>query len=122
LKKNGRDPAGGVATLQGVLSYNRTLLFGAIAVIALSVILTADPNGVYIFGWQLPESCVFKRQWDMDCLGCGLTRSFVYMGHLDPRGAFERHLIGPLLWAATAFQIPYRAWRLYRRAPQKGPK
>ena len=106
-----------------MLSNNSLLLIGALAVIAASMILTADPDGVYLFGWQLPESCVFKRQWDRSCLGCGLTRSFVYMGHLDPVGAFERHLVGPLLWLLTASQIPYRGWKLLRaRRYQNGPK
>ncbi len=85
------------------------------------MLLTADPEGVYLLGWRLPESCVLKRVTGHDCLGCGLTRSFVYMGHLDLAGAFARHWLGPALWGFTAAQIPYRAWRLLAQRAGKGP-
>ena len=82
--------------------------------ILASALLTADLDAVYLLGRALPESCLFKRTFGLECLGCGLTRSFVLMAHLEPALAFTAHRLGPLLWSAAAFQLPYRAWRLIR--------
>ena len=84
------------------------------AVILASALLTADLDAVYLLGRALPESCFFKRVFGLECLGCGLTRAFVLTAHLEPAMAFTAHKLGPLLWSAVAFQVPYRAWRLLR--------
>jgi hypothetical protein len=43
-----------------------------------------------------------------------MTRSFTYMGHLDPGTAFRMHMLGPVLWVAVAVQIPWRIVKLLR--------
>lgn len=93
--------------------------FGAVCAvaIALSFILSADTEGAALFGWELPPLCVFSNLFGRDCPGCGLTRSWVMAAHGDVRGAFEMHLLGPVMWVAAAAQVPYRAlqvWRLRR--------
>jgi hypothetical protein len=103
--------------------YHLTILIASLAVLAASLLLTADPQAVYFYGSALPESCLFKRATGIECFGCGLTRSFVYMGHLDPAGAFALHKLGPLLYSAVVAQLPYRGWRLLSaRIGWKGPK
>ncbi len=92
----------------------QVLALSALVVLA-SVVLSADTEVVRVFGRVLPELCWSRRLFDMDCLGCGLTRSFVLTAHGRLGTAFEVHLLGPLLWAGVALQLPYRAWRLQRR-------
>lgn len=90
------------------------LLFLALAasVITASMILTPSDSAVSLFGIPIPPLCMWKRITGWDCPGCGLTRSFTYMGHGDVLGAFARHKLGPLLYLGVAAQIPWRIFRL----------
>ena len=89
----------------------------ALAVVVASVVLTPSDSVVSFFGWDVPPLCMFKRITGMDCPGCGLTRSFTYMGHGDVIDAFTRHKLGPPFYLFVAAQVPWRAvklWRLWR--------
>ena len=88
------------------------LLFGSLAVVLASVLLGGDGEAVYLFGEPLPPICTIKRLTGFDCPGCGLTRSFVFMGHGAVLDAFRMHLLGPLMWVLVAAQVPYRLLRL----------
>ena len=90
------------------------LLVGSGLIVLASVLLTPDPVHLSLFGWQLPPLCLIKAVTGHDCPGCGMTRSFTYMGHLDPGMAFRMHLLGPVLWTAVAVQIPWRIVKLLR--------
>ena len=92
--------------------WDLSILIASVLVVAASVLLTPDPIHLSLFGWQLPPLCVFKAFTGHDCPGCGLTRSFTYMGHLDPLTAFRMHVLGPVLWGAVAAQIPWRIVKL----------
>ena len=94
--------------------WDLSLLIAAVVIIGASMLLTPDPVHLSLFGWQLPPLCLIKAVTGHDCPGCGMTRSFTYMGHLDPGMAFRMHLLGPVLWAAVAVQIPWRIVRLLR--------
>ncbi len=87
------------------------------AIVVASIVLTPSDSVVTLFGWELPGLCVFKNLTGMDCPGCGLTRSFTFMGHGDLRRAFDLHWLGPFLYALVAAQIPYRAWRIWMNRP-----
>jgi hypothetical protein len=87
----------------------------AVAVVAASMLLTPGAEHVALFGWDLPPLCVFKAVTGWDCPGCGLTRSFVYMGHAAFLEAFRMHGLGPLLYAVVVLQIPLRIRRLATR-------
>lgn len=82
--------------------------------LALLLQVTPDGQGVTLFGWRLPESCLVKATTGGSCPGCGLTRSFVSGARLDP-AAFRFHPLGPLLLLALVLQIPYRAYRIWGR-------
>ena len=90
------------------------MLLVALGVIAAAALLNVTPraDGVTLWGWRLPEMCAAKRMGGT-CPGCGLTRSFVYGAHLDAR-AFTIHPLGPLLFTAVLFQLPYRSFHLLR--------
>jgi hypothetical protein len=92
------------------------LVFGVIALVG-SVLLSPSSEAVTLFGYDLPVMCSYRAFTGMDCPGCGLTRSFTFMGHLQPLQAFASHMAGPFAYVAVVAQVPYRAWRLYRNAP-----
>jgi len=62
----------------------------------------------------LPELCSFRRFTGMDCAGCGMTRCFISLGHGDLWSAWNYNPAGILLYAVVLFQIPFRAWQLWR--------
>ena len=81
--------------------------------IVLGLILEPGPEYVSLGGWPVPELCWSKRFLDIDCLGCGLTRSTVYTLHGDLSSALEYHFIGPILVVFAIYQIFYRLWKIY---------
>jgi len=88
------------------------------AVVAMSVLLSPTDEAVYLLGVRIPELCTLRRITGLSCPGCGLTRSFTFMGHLDVVAAFQMHALGPLLYALTAAQVPLRVWSLWRSRQQ----
>lgn len=83
------------------------------AVIAASVAFDGDSSVVTIFGQPVPTLCVWRQLTGLRCPGCGLTRSFVYMGGGHPLDALRTHILGPAMWIFVAAQIPYRMMRLW---------
>lgn len=63
----------------------------------------------------MPELCHLKRTFHIPCPGCGLTRSFISMGHFDILAAASFNVVGIPLFLLTLAQIPYRAFWLFRR-------
>lgn len=91
------------------------LLTLSLCVLAAAAILTVrGAEQVALFGFTLPEICFWRRFLGIECPGCGLTRSFVSLGHGQWRAAWEFHMLGPALFALVAIQPPYRLWRLWR--------
>ena len=91
------------------------MLAFAVAIVVASIVLTPSESVLTLFGWEVPPLCVFKNVSGRDCPGCGLTRSFTFMGHLELRAAFDRHWLGPALYGLVGAQVPYRAWRMWTR-------
>ena len=83
-------------------------------VILLSVLLSTTPETASLWGWDIPPLCPFRLASGYDCLGCGLTRAFVFMGHGEITAAFGVHKLGPALYAFLAAQVPWRIYRLWR--------
>jgi len=79
-----------------------------------SILFVPTESSVSVLGFQLPQLCVYRRFTGMDCMGCGLTRSFVYMGHADVATAFRMNWVGPLLYVGVVSQIPFRVWRVWK--------
>lgn len=88
-------------------------------VVLLSLVLSVDGGRRVTFpltNIPLPGLCTFKRVTGLDCPGCGLTRSFISLGHGDLARAWAYNPAGLLLYAVVVFQIPYRSWQLWRIA------
>jgi hypothetical protein len=89
-------------------------LFGLLALLG-SVLMSPDPDVLTLFGYDVPVMCGFRALTGQECMGCGLTRSFAFMGHLQPVEAFGMHKLGPAIWGVIVAQVPYRGWTLWRR-------
>ncbi len=68
-----------------------------------------------------PVLCPFRLLTSLPCPGCGLTRSFVAMGHGDLREAFHQHAFGPLFYAIFAAFVALKLAELARRRLLLGP-
>ncbi|MGV3723265.1 MAG: DUF2752 domain-containing protein [Actinomycetota bacterium] len=66
----------------------------ALAVVALAFMLPPDRG----FGIPL---CQFRNSTNLPCLGCGLTRSYIALAHLDPARSAFYHPLGLVLFPAT---------------------
>jgi len=90
-------------------------------IIGLAVVMTPSTGFLHLGPLEIPELCTWRRWFGISCPGCGMTRSFVFMGHGQPLAAWDMNKIGPFLFLAIASQIPYRAWRIGRRWRQETP-
>jgi hypothetical protein len=90
------------------------------AVILTSVVLTTESEAVYVWGWKIPPLCAWKALTGWDCMGCGLTRSFVYMGEGQVLEAFSRHWAGPIFWVLVLSQVPWRLVQIARNIGKPG--
>jgi hypothetical protein len=80
--------------------------------------LVPGSERVVLLGVEVPEICFWKRALGIDCPGCGLTRSWVYLAHGDWRAAWSMNVLGPILFLTALIQIPLAAARLWRRRPR----
>ena len=92
------------------------VLIAALGVVGLSMSLSLKDSGgqviVPLINTPLPPLCTLKRLTGLDCPGCGLTRSFVALGHGQWREAVRWNPAGPIWFAFIALQVPYQAWQL----------
>lgn len=63
----------------------------------------------------IPPTCMSNEAFGVPCPGCGLTRSFVELGHGRFGNSLAQHRVGWILAVAVVFQIPYRIIALRRR-------
>jgi hypothetical protein len=96
-------------------NHHWTMLAMSVAVLGLSFALQIDGSGSVATGWsqRLPIACGSRALFDVDCPGCGLTRSFVALAHGDVRQSLAFHRVGFVLAAVVVLQLVYRPWALY---------
>ncbi len=82
-------------------------------VVVGSMVLTPSSEAVTLLGWKLPPLCLYSALLGVECFGCGITRSFTYMGHGQLTEALTLHSLGPVAYVLVAAQVPLRAWRLW---------
>lgn len=104
--------------------FHQILLVLAAGIVGLSCLLQVTGErtvSLPVIGIPLPGTCTYQRWFGIDCPGCGLTRSFVSLGHGDLSSAWRFNPAGPLGFLMVASQIPYRAaqlWRVRRGRPE----
>jgi len=63
---------------------------------------------------SLPGLC-FSREWlGVPCPGCGLTRSFICLGHGQLARAWHFNPAGVLMFGLVVCQVPYRSAQILR--------
>jgi len=72
------------------------------AIFAASALLPL-PHGAYGQIGSLPSLCLFYHLTGLPCPGCGLSRSFVSLGHGHFVEALHWHPLGPALFLLLAF-------------------
>jgi hypothetical protein len=94
--------------------YHAAWLAASLAVLGLALVLQVPSEFLAIPGMArpLPEICLSRRLLGLDCPGCGLTRCFVALAHGDIVRAWRFNPAGLFWFAATVWQIPYRATQL----------
>jgi Protein of unknown function (DUF2752)/NusB family len=77
-----------------------------IVVTAAALTMSATPEQVSWFGFDVPVLCMFRRLTGISCPGCGLTRSFVLLVHGQWADALRTNPLGPFVFAAMVLQAP----------------
>lgn len=114
----GPPPSTAPVMVEARVGYQRMLLAGTVVILIACLILPA-PNGageMRLPGFEtpLPTFCMLKRDYGIDCPGCGLTRCFVSMGHGHVTSAWGYHPVGVFLFLLLVLQIPYRLYQIRR--------
>jgi hypothetical protein len=109
--------------------YHLMFLVLAVIVLVLSMTMSVRGEGTQVslpfFDEPLPELCYLRRFTGMECPGCGMTRSFISLGHGDVVSAWRFNPAGVLLFGLFVAQIPYRSlqlWRIRRGEPEWCPR
>lgn len=92
--------------------FHTIILTAALAIVIASRLVHVDIAGIYLFGINWPIHCMLNHTFGIKCALCGITHSFAETAHVNLATAFEYHRIGPLLFAFTVTQIPYRIYAL----------
>ena len=117
------SPEMSTVQLQQARAQHRHVIAASLLVMLASFLLTLDSQGrVSVPGTScsLPVFCISRLFMQLECPGCGLTRSFVAFAHGDWQRAWEFHRLGWLLFLLVAGQIPYR-WQLLRAGATHRP-
>jgi hypothetical protein len=94
---------------------HRTMLYFSLFIIAASFLLRRGESETITLAWpkiELPPLCASRALFDIECPGCGLTRSFVALAAGDIQESWHLHRLGWLLALAVVGQIPYRLYAL----------
>lgn len=63
----------------------------------------------------LPETCTMHARFGIDCPGCGLTRSFIYLAHGRFADAYGLNPVSLLVFLYVIWQLPLAV--MYATAP-----
>lgn len=89
----------------------------AIVVVVLSFTMRVPgQERVYLpfINAPVPGTCVSRELSGIECPGCGLTRSFISLGHGEFHRAWQFNPAGFVIFLIVAGQIPYRIVQLWR--------
>lgn len=99
-----------------------TMLLISIAIIVLSCLLDVRAGrDVIVTGLPnipVPDLCGSRIWFGIECPGCGLTRSFIYLAHGQFDASLTMHRVGWVLAVVVVAQVPYRILRL-RQSPER---
>ena len=73
-----------------------------------------SPRPLSLLGIPLPPGCPSRQLFNVECPGCGMTRSFVALTHGQWKLAWDYHRIGIVLYVYFAARVLAHAWFLVR--------
>lgn len=78
---------------------------------------------VYLPGFNtpMPQMCTSRRLFNLDCPGCGLTRSFISISHGEFARAWEFNRASYVVYLFTAIQLPWHAFQIWRLRTNRYP-
>ena len=80
------------------------------AILVFSRLLQMEEGFLCLFGLKWPHRCLLYDIFGIKCALCGLTRSFCSLAHGDWHQSLKFHILGPIIFAFTCFQVPYRIY------------
>ena len=92
------------------LLYHIVILLLCAVILVFSLLLQVEDGELYLFGFKWPHRCPLYEIVGIKCALCGLTRSFCSLAHGDWQQSLKFHVLGPIIFAFTCFQIPYRIY------------
>ena len=94
---------------------NMLILCTTVVILALTLQTRADQRVEFMWlpGVPMPESCASRSIFNVECPGCGLTRSFIAIARGSLSAAFQQNRTGWLLACGLLIQFPYRVWMLF---------
>ncbi|MGO9115724.1 MAG: DUF2752 domain-containing protein [Thermoguttaceae bacterium] len=116
--RSDNDPRRSPAEAQLVARHWQILAFACGAlVLSLLLEVRCDDHAAFVFlpDWPIPSSCPSQTIFHVDCPGCGLTRSLIYLAHGDWQRSLAKHRLGWLFALVLVLQIPYRLVALLGR-------
>jgi hypothetical protein len=97
---------------------DKEMLCLASLVVVLAFLLEVRPDGKVAFfflpDYPAPGTCLSNEWFGINCPGCGLTRSIVFLAHGDWLASWRLHRIGWIMGLAIVAQFPYRIASLRR--------
>jgi hypothetical protein len=92
------------------LVYHIVILLLCASILFFSLLLRIEEGELYLLGFKWPHHCLLYEMTGIKCALCGLTRSFCSLAHGDWHQSLRFHVLGPLIFAFTCFQVPYRIY------------
>ena len=105
-------------------TYHTFMLVLSVLVVLASVVMKVKGTETVTLPWSslpLGPSCYSRIVFGVDCPGCGLTRSFISMGHFDILAAFRFNAAGPLAYLFTCSHVFWQSYQIYRMRCGKSP-
>ena len=92
--------------------YHMVILLLCVFILVFARLLNIEEGELYLFGFKWPHRCLLYETSGVKCGLCGLTRSFCSLAHGDWHQSIKFHCLGPIIFAFTCLQIPYRIYGL----------
>lgn len=92
------------------LVYHIVILLLCVSILLFSLLLKVKDGELYFLGFKWPHRCLLYETFGIKCALCGLTRSFCSLADGDIQQSVRFHVLGPIIFAFTCCQIPYRIY------------
>lgn len=106
------------------LIFRVLVMLMAITAISMSFVMTVEGDQkVYLpFSTEpLPEVCGSRSVFGANCPGCGMSRAFISISHLEIGRALAFNSASLIVYLFVAIQIPWHAMQIFKTLYCDGP-